>query len=109
MKTIEEQIAVMQHFLNGGEVEEYVENNLCFGEGKWIKQQRPTWDWNDSDYRIIEKKQAIRVETWLVKDLVDGEYHEVVTSGIASIERNSNTIRVKLLGSDVIYLDSTEK
>lgn len=32
MKRLKEQIEVMTHFLNGCEVEEYVENNLCFKE-----------------------------------------------------------------------------
>ena len=110
MKTLEEQIKVMQHFANGGEIEN---TDLDYKEdGKdyiWDDCYKPVWDWSSYDYRIKEKKQTVTIETWLVQDLKDGEYYEIVTSDIASRERSSNIIRVKLLGSDTIYLDSTEK
>ena len=47
MKTLEEKIAVMQHYTNGGEVE--------FREtGKWIQTPVPVWNWSLFDYRIKE-------------------------------------------------------
>lgn len=65
MKTIQEQIEVMEWFLNGGKVqckeyEEYVD---------FAKGASPTWNWRDCDYRIVEKKKTITIEKWLCKDL----------------------------------------
>lgn len=49
MKTIKEQIAVMQHFADGGEVECTRSNN-----SSWVKAYNPSWDWINFDYRISE-------------------------------------------------------
>lgn len=46
MKTIQEQIAVMQHFANGGKVEAQ-----DIG-GYWGTVCTPYWDWDNFDYRI---------------------------------------------------------
>ena len=59
-KTIQEQIEVMQHFLNGGEVE----NNR---NGVWFDCKNPVWNWN-TNYRIKEKpKDKIVIEKWLLR------------------------------------------
>lgn len=45
MKTIQEQIAVMQHFAEGGELE--------FSSGvNWLGCTVPSWNWQTFDYRI---------------------------------------------------------
>ena len=49
MKTIEEQIAVMQHFAAGGKIE-----LQCREDGSWMKTDYPYWDWRTYDYRIEE-------------------------------------------------------
>ncbi len=49
MKTIEEQIAVMKHFANGGKVE-YRDN-----EGNWHLISDPMWNWRHYNYRIAEE------------------------------------------------------
>ena len=48
MKTIQEQIAVMQHFAAGGKVE------LQYTDGSWKLCDAPQWSWLLSDYRIAE-------------------------------------------------------
>ena len=49
-KDINEQIKVMQHFADGGEVE------WAFKDGdKWHDGDGPVWDWVTYDYRIKEK------------------------------------------------------
>lgn len=72
MKTIEEQIKVMQHFANGGEVEQ---KYICDGEfgntqpsEKWIDKASKAFDWFNYDYRIKENKQTVTIEKWLFKD-----------------------------------------
>lgn len=46
MKTIQEQIAVMQHFADGGEVEKH------YGVDGWEVVFNPAWNWSTQDYRI---------------------------------------------------------
>ena len=48
MKTIQEQIAVMQHFADGGQVE-----RMNY-KGDWCIASAPVWDWHVFDYRIAE-------------------------------------------------------
>ena len=48
MKTIQEQIEVMQHYSNGGEIEYF-----CRGLG-WTREKCPVWNWSKFDYRIKE-------------------------------------------------------
>ena len=61
-KTIQEQIAVMQHFANGGEVE-------CLSLDKslkgWYEEQDPSFSWGFFDYRIKKQKNTITIEKWL--------------------------------------------
>ena len=59
---IKEQIAVMQHYANGGEVE-------CihkFHNDRWDTQEKPSWNWDVFFYRI--KQQT----------LVDGDVYEFI-------------------------------
>jgi len=62
MKTIQEQIEVMQHFANGGEVEFYSDFNK-----RWEELSTPVWDWRSTDYRIKEQKKTVIIEKWLMK------------------------------------------
>ena len=63
-KTIQEQIEVMQHFANGGEVEVC---NVIFNS-KWEDRKEPQWDWSCFDYRIKEQKKTITIEKWLLEN-----------------------------------------
>ena len=87
MKTIEEQIKVMQHFANGGVVEIYVVT-----EG-WIDSNKPGWDWTCSDYRIKEENKTVIIEKWLCKNKLH-IYYIVESSDIDSFHKNE---KVKLL------------
>ena len=46
MKTLKEQIEVMQHFLNGGDIE------FQLGFNAWTSDKDPSWNWVEIDYRI---------------------------------------------------------
>lgn len=60
MKTIQEQIKVMQHFAKGGKVE-------YFDSTRWDKKITDVFDWKNIDYRIKEKNYYYRKvvnESW---------------------------------------------
>lgn len=59
MKTIQEKIAVMQHFANGGEVE-------CADKGRneWCAINTPMWNWGELDYRIKAKTKQVKMLCW---------------------------------------------
>ena len=80
-RTIEEQIEVMQHFANGGEVEYF--SNMYKG---WTLVQKPFWDWHNIDYRIKEQKKIVTIEKWLCKS-GDNSYYIVETSDISGYEK----------------------
>ena len=61
-KTIQEQIEVMAHYLNGGEVE-------IFSNDNWVDDISPGWNWNHCDYRIKKQKKTITIEKWLYENL----------------------------------------
>lgn len=52
MTTTKEKIAVMQHFNDGGEVED-----TWLAQGAWRIQNSPNWDWSVRDYRIKAKPE----------------------------------------------------
>ena len=66
-KDLKEQIEIMTHYLNGGEVEVYKND-------RWTIGVNPIWDWDTFDYRIKEQKQKVTIEKWLIKDVNSGEY-----------------------------------
>lgn len=51
--TIQQQIEVMQHFANGGEVE--IETYT----GNWIDDHNPQWNWSDYEYRIKQEPKKM--------------------------------------------------
>lgn len=71
-KDLKEQIEIMTHYLNGGEVEVYKND-------RWTIGVNPIWDWFELDYRIKEPEQKVTIEKWLVKD-TDGVYIIIETS-----------------------------
>ena len=98
MKTIEEQIAVMQHFANGGKVEVFDS-----GYESWEELENTDFNWGYRDYRIKEKKQTVTIEKWLVK--VDNDYKVIeASSGWFDFGK-----MIKLLETYEIDIDSTEK
>ena len=73
-KDLKEQIEIMTHYLNGGEVE-CVEK----GNDNWEIVTNTLWNWDTFKYRIKEPKQKVTIEKWLVKD-TDGVYRIIETS-----------------------------
>ena len=59
-------IKVMQHYADGGEVE-----NKEKESNKWFKAYTPAWNWSKYDYRI--KKEKITIEKWLYNN-IENEY-----------------------------------
>ena len=64
MKTIQEQIEVMQHFANGGKVKAIAKR---VQDANWVKAPFPCWDWDNYDYCIEEQGKTIIIEKWLMK------------------------------------------
>ena len=62
-KDLKEQIEIMTHYLNGGEVE-CVEK----GNDNWEIVTKPLWNFDDFEYRIKEPKQKVIIEKWLCRD-----------------------------------------
>ena len=90
-KDLKEQIEIMTHYLNGGEVEIYDGNN------DWVDTYKPIWDWSFSDYRIKEEEKTVIIEKWLCKDGNDSYY-------IAEVSDISGYEKVKLLESYEVEL-----
>lgn len=63
-KTIQEQIEVMQHYANGGDIEFM---HLHGNKEEWqLKIDVATgFDWSCKDYRIKKQKKTITIEKWL--------------------------------------------
>lgn len=74
-KTLQEQIEVMQHFANCGDIE-------IFTNEIWVDTIRPGWNWNHCDYRIKEQKKTITIEKWLLKTYSEERYDIAETSNI---------------------------
>ena len=62
-KDLKEQIEIMTHYLNDGEVE-CVEK----GNNNWEIVTKPLWNWCDFDYRAIKFKQKVTIEKWLIEE-----------------------------------------
>ena len=66
-KDLKEQIEIMTHYLNGGEIE-CVEK----GNDNWEIVTKPLWNFDDFEYRIKEPKQKVTIEKWLCSDKQGG-------------------------------------
>lgn len=75
-KDLKEQIEIMTHYLNGGEVE-CVEK----GNDNWEIVTKPLWNFDDFEYRIKEPKQKVTIEKWLCRDY-HGNFIVIETTGI---------------------------
>ena len=74
-KDLKEQIEIMTHYLNGGEVE-CVEK----GNDNWEIATKPLWNFDDFEYRIKEPKQKVTIEKWLCRDY-HGNFIVIETTG----------------------------
>lgn len=75
-KDLKEQIEIMTHYLNGGEVE-CVEK----GNDNWEIVTKPLWNFDDFEYRIKESKPKVTIEKWLCRDY-HGNFIVIETTGI---------------------------
>ena len=88
-KDLKEQIEIMTHYLNGGEVE-CVEK----GNDNWEIVTKPLWNFDDFEYRIKEPKQKVTIEKWLIKDVNNGEYFIMESSEIETYYKHYEKIKL---------------
>ena len=99
-KDLKEQIEIMTHYLNGGEIE-CVEK----GNDNWEIVTKPLWNFDDFEYRIKEQKQKVTIETWLMKDASNGEYFIYESSRVdLYLKETFNSEKVKLIESYEVEL-----
>ena len=95
-KDLKEQIEIMTHYLNGGEIE-CVEK----GNDNWEIVTKPLWNWDDCEYRIKEENQKVTIEKWLCSDK-QGSFVVVETTNIE--EYTYITKKLKLIESYEVEL-----
>ena len=95
-KDLKEQIEIMTHYLNGGEIE-CVEK----GNDNWEIVTKPLWNFDDFEYRIKEPKQKVTIEKWLCSDR-QGDFIIIETSNIDKYKLLY--VKVKLIESYEIEL-----
>ena len=76
-KDLKEQIEIMTHYLNGGEIEFKLQDD---DRNKWTLNPGPSWNWQEVDYRI--KKPKVTIEKWLIKDVDSGEHFIIELSDV---------------------------
>lgn len=96
-KTIEEQIAVMQHYTNGGEVE-----MLSAFDKLWYPIKEPCFNWLDYDYRIKEQKKTVIIEKWLMQG--DTDCYFILEGNTSYFESFIKFTKVKLLDTYEVEL-----
>ena len=94
-KDLKEQIEIMTHYLNGGEVE-CVEK----GNDNWEIVTKPLWNFDDFEYRIKEPKPKVTIERWLCRD----RYGDFIVVETSNIYKYKLYIKVKLLESYEVEL-----
>ena len=94
-KDLKEQIEIMTHYLNGGEIE-CVEK----GNDNWEIVTKPLWNFDDFEYRIKESKPKVTIERWLCQEN-QGEFIVMETSNINRYEYHK---KIKLLETYEIEL-----
>ena len=95
-KDLKEQIEIITHYLNGGEVE-------CaeIGFDDWVIATHPCWNWCEYNYRIKEPKQKVTIEKWLMQSTIDKEYRIIETSLVDTVV---NFKKIKLIKSYEVEL-----
>ena len=80
-KDLKEQIEIMTHYLNGGEIEySKDEFKTVLGEANKEWAGDLSWDWVKLTYRIKKEKRVV-IEKWLCKDK-QGEYAVIDSSNV---------------------------
>lgn len=94
-KDLKEQIEIMTHYLNGGEIE-CVEK----GNDNWETVTKPLWNWDEFNYRIKEQKQKVTIEKWLCR--ATKEDYVIIDS--SNIDKHKMYEKVKLIKSYEVEL-----
>ena len=94
-KDLKEQIEIMTHYLNGGEIE-CVEK----GNDNWEIVTKPLWNFDDFDYRIKEPKQKVTIEKWLFRD----KQGDFLVIEISNADNYKQYEKVKLIESYEVEL-----
>lgn len=102
---LKEMIEVMQHYEDGGEIE-YTHNkfNNVFGDAIKKHDGNLAWDWDTYTYRIIQPKQKVTIEKWLIKDVGSGEHFIMESSDVDLALKALDGCKVKLLESYEVEL-----
>ena len=109
MKTLKEQIEVMQHFANGGKVEAIAKN---VQDSSLVKAPFPCWDWDKYDYSIKEEKQKITIEKWLCLDKADiktNRFYILEATKEYFEKYDKDDVQIKVLDSYEVDTESTEE
>ena len=94
-KDLKEQIEIMTHYLNGGEVE-CVEK----GNDNWEIATKPLWNWDDCEYRIKEPKQKVTIEKWLCQD----RFGDFLIFETSNVDKHKQLEKIKLIESYEVEL-----
>ena len=94
-KDLKEQIEIMTHYLNGGEIE-------CVDKGNdnWEIVTKPLWNFDDFEYRIKETKQKVTIEKWLCQN-GQGNYAIIEST---NVNQYKSYEKVKLIESYEVEL-----
>ena len=95
-KDLKEQIEIMTHYLNGGEVE-CVEK----GNDNWEIVTKPLWNFDDFEYRIKEQKQKVTIEKWLCRN---SKQEEFVIYETSNVDKNRQLEKIKFIESYEVEL-----
>ena len=96
-KDLKEQIEIMTHYLNGGDIEYSVKED---DYSSWTKCVNPLWDWFDYNYRIKEPKQKVTIEKWLCQN-GQGNYAIIEST---NVNQYKSYEKVKLIESYEVEL-----
>ena len=96
-KDLKEQIEIMTHYLNGGEIEIRLKNN---NRDNWRPTNNPSWNWNTYTYRIKEPKQKVTIEKWLFRD----KQGDFLVIEISNADNYKQYEKVKLIKSYEVEL-----
>ena len=92
---LSEMIKVMQHYQNDGDIEFSRDNfKTILGTVNKKYDGDLSWNWSDYNYRIKEPKQKVTIEKWLIKDVNNGEYFIMESSGIETYYKHYEQIKL---------------
>ena len=87
-KDLKEQIEIMTHYLNGGEIECSIKR-----QQDWKSYSSYYWNWQKMDYRIKVPKQKVTIEKWLCRD----NNSDIVIFETSNVDKHRELEKVKLI------------